>query len=105
MTTESDLMRQYQIDAAARGTILYRNNVGLFYTRTGVPVRCGLCVGSSDLIGYTPVLITPDHVGDTYAVFTAVEIKTGRGRPSREQTAFIRSVLDAGGFARLERLG
>lgn len=105
MTTEADLMRRYQINAAAQGIILYRNNVGLYYTRNGTPVRCGLCVGSSDLIGYTPTLITPEHVGDTYAVFTAVEIKTGRGRASREQTAFIRSVLDAGGFARLERLG
>ena len=102
---ESDLMRQYQIDAAARGTILYRNNVGLFYTRNGVPVRCGLCVGSSDLIGYTPVLITPEHVGTVLAVFTAVETKTRRGRAAALQLRFLDSVRDAGGIARLERLG
>ena len=63
------------------------------------PLRAGLCRGSSDIIGITPVYITPDHVGTTLGVFTAVEVKTETGRPSKEQLTFLQAVEKAGGYA------
>ena len=70
------------------------------YHRDGSVVVYGLCVGSSDLIGFTPVEITQDMVGRRLAVFTAVECKRERGGGlSPEQANFLRRVLEAGGFA------
>jgi hypothetical protein len=100
---------------AGRG-VLFRNNVGtayqgqmgsingdrvLLYPRF---VEFGLCKGSSDLIGWTEITITPDMVGKRIAVFTAVEVKTKTGRVSDEQKRFIKNVNDAGGIAKIERI-
>ena len=81
---------------------LWRNNVGALKDRTGRLVRYGLCPGSSDLIGLRSVTITPDMVGQTLAVFTAIEVKD-RGRPTPEQQAFIAMVQQAGGLAGVAR--
>lgn len=100
---------------ADRG-VLFRNNVGtayqgqmgsisgdrvLLYPRF---VEFGLCKGSSDLIGWTEITITPDMVGKRIAVFTAVEVKTKTGRVSDEQKNFIKNVNNAGGIAKIERI-
>jgi hypothetical protein len=72
--------------------------------KTGRPVQYGVCnPGGSDLIGWTPVCITPDMVGKTVAVFTAVEVKTPTGKPTEHQLNFITQVLRAGGFAGIAR--
>lgn len=56
--------------------------------------------GTSDLIGWTPVVVTPEMVGQTLAVFTAVETKrTSGGRASDDQKDFIRQVVECGGIA------
>jgi hypothetical protein len=84
-------------------TRLFRNNTGAFKDpRTKQFVRFGLCVGSSDLIGWHSVTITPDMVGQTLAVFTAIEVKD-KGRPTPEQLTFIEVVRRAGGFAGIAR--
>ena len=44
--------------------------------------------GWPDLTGWTSIVITPDMVGDTIAVFTAEEIKGGRDRLSPIQKKF-----------------
>lgn len=64
-------------------------------------VAYGLFPGSSDLVGWSPVLITPAHVGHHLAVFSAIEVKAplGRHQTSEAQHAFINAVLNAGGFA------
>lgn len=67
------------------------------------PLHAGLCEGSSDYIGFKSVEITPDMVGRRLAVFTAVEVKTGRGVTSAQQAAFIAAVLQAGGIAGVAR--
>ena len=70
----------------------------------------GLCKGSSDLIGWKTVLITPEMVGQKIAVFTALEIKREGWTPPKEsnskdfehyatQLNFIQQVLKSGGFA------
>ena len=66
-------------------------------------IQAGLCKGGSDLIGITPVTITPDMVGQTIGVFTAQEIKTRTGRTTQEQDRFIAAVLAAGGIAGVVR--
>lgn len=64
-------------------------------------VRYGLAVGSSDLIGITPVKITPDMVGKTVGVFTGVEVKldkNGKYKETAEQKKFGNFIEKNGGF-------
>ena len=90
--------------ACSRGPVrLWRNNTGKLRDERGQLVTFGLCPGSSDLIGYRSVTITPDMVGQQLAVFAAVEVKAERGRPTPEQTAFIDHVRAAGGLAGIAR--
>ena len=94
---------QAEIQLAATGPArLWRNNVGALKDQTGQLVRYGLCVGSSDLIGFRTITITPDMVGQRVAVFTAVEVKD-RGKPTEQQQAFINLVQNAGGLAGVAR--
>jgi hypothetical protein len=66
--------------------------------RQARPIKFGLCVGSSDIIGWHPVKITLDHVGQTVAVFTAIEVKTLGVPTTKEQQAFIQAVNKSGGI-------
>jgi hypothetical protein len=70
-----------------------------FIIRGGSPVRFGLFKGSADMIGWRPVVITPDMVGQTVAVFQSIEVKTEHDRLSDEQRAWNRAVLRDGGIA------
>lgn len=63
------------------------------------PLKTGLCLGSSDLIGFTSVTISPDMVGRKVAIFTALEVKTKTGRASTQQVDFIETVKRFGGIA------
>jgi hypothetical protein len=63
---------------------LWRNNRGVFVNPNGQPVRYGLAndskqlgdkLKSGDLIGWRPLLITPDMVGKVIAQFVSVENK------------------------------
>jgi hypothetical protein len=114
---ESELMKKIQIETvqACPDVRLFRNNVGQAWTgqstRTGDvmtirnprPLNAGLCVGSSDLIGFTSIEITPDMVGAKIAVFTAIEVKTVKGTARKEQAQFINTVKKFGGFAGIVR--
>jgi hypothetical protein len=83
---------------AGTGIRLFRNQVGAVRVDDRY-ITYGLCPGSSDLIGWTPV-----KIGDrTLAVFTALEIKTRTGRTSPEQDRFIEAVVRAGGIAGVAR--
>lgn len=101
--TESDLYPRAQIIATEFGDRLFRNNVGTFQTLDGRYIKTGLCVGSSDLIGWRVVTITADMVGSTIAQFVAFEAKTGRGKTTKEQQAFINTLIQAGGLAAVVR--
>lgn len=90
--------------ALSRGNVrLFRNNVGALQDRAGRFVTYGLAVGSSDLIGYVSIIITPDMVGNRMAVFCALEVKDAKGRVAEQQANFIRTVNDAGGRAAVVR--
>jgi hypothetical protein len=101
----SEQQTQQQIRLAlSRGPVrLWRNNTGMLLDRQGRPVTFGLCKGSSDLIGLRSVTIGPEHVGQTLAVFVAVEVKSAQGRTTAEQGAFIEQVTAMGGLAGVAR--
>lgn len=63
-------------------------------------VPYGLCPGSSDLIGFTSILLAPGH---PVAVFTALEVKGDRGREREEQQLFRELVNERGGVAAVVR--
>jgi hypothetical protein len=103
MASEQTIQQQIRL-ALSRGPVrLWRNNTGAMRDERGQLVRFGLCPGSADLIGYRSLEITPDMVGQRVAVFTAVEVKAERGRPTPEQTAFLEHVVAAGGRAGIAR--
>lgn len=99
---EAKVQNDIRIACGAGPARLWRNNTGALKDATGRLVRYGLCPGSSDLIGLRQVTITPDMVGQTLAVFTAIEVKD-RGRATPEQQAFIAMVQQAGGLAGIAR--
>ena len=59
--------------------------------------------GGSDLIGYVPVTITPEHVGRTLAVFVAIEAKSEIGPLRPEQRKFLHVVNAHGGIVCVAR--
>jgi hypothetical protein len=63
--------------------------------RQGRPLHAGLCVGSSDLIGYRQV--------DGVAQFVALEVKSATGRATKEQSQFLEHITAAGGCAGVVR--
>jgi hypothetical protein len=85
---ESNLHRLIIIAASQAGHRLWRNNVGMLTDKRGIPVRYGLCVGSSDLIGLTRT-----------GRFAAIEVKLPGKRATPEQLAFIGAVQRLGGIA------
>ena len=96
--TEAAIMRQIQLHATKLGMRLFRNNVGVAMTSSGSMVKFGLCAGSSDLIGMIPVEITQEMVGQKIAVFCAVEVKTKKGKLTKQQVLFLEMVNSMGGI-------
>jgi hypothetical protein len=84
---------------------LFRNNTGMLRDEHGRPVRFGLHPGSSDLIGWRSILVTPEMVGTRLAAFCSIEVKRPGGRHpvTAEQQAWIDAVAAAGGFAGVAR--
>ena len=99
--SESTILRRYLL-AMPKNQRLFRNNVGR--RKVGDRwIQYGLCPGSSDLIGWTRRTITPADVGETWAIFTAVEVKSAAGRLTSEQRLFLDAVAEAGGLANVHR--
>ena len=102
MTTEKDVERTLILHASQCGSTIFKNNVGKLRDERGNIVTFGLCKGSSDLIGWTPITVTTDMVGKKIAVFTAVEVKlnkNGKYKATEDQKRFISAVLNNGGYA------
>ena len=119
----SNRNRLSQIAASKLGARLWRMSVGLAWTgdarkfdktdfvqvnpgdvliRNARPYKSGV-TGMSDGIGFMPRVVTLDMVGKPIAQYLAVEDKTGTGRPTEEQSAFIRMVRSFGGLAGVAR--
>jgi len=114
--TERAIQTEILLAASAKGLVLFRNNVGVGWQgettrladgsvliRNARPLHAGLCKGSSDLIGWRPLLIGPEHLGATVAQFCGIEVKTARGRETKEQAHFREVVTAAGGVGLVAR--
>ena len=101
--SEQHIQQEIRLALGRGPARLWRNNTGTLLDRQGRPVQFGLCKGSSDLIGLRTITIGPEHVGQTMAVFAAVEVKSAKGRATPEQQAFIDTVQGMGGLAGIAR--
>lgn len=101
-----------RIFVAYRPAKLFRNDTGQGWVggrmtringgillRGAQRIAYGLLKGSGDLIGWTPVVITEDMVGQTIAQFTSIEAKTENDKLRPEQENWFRQVRAAGGRA------
>ena len=83
---------------------LFRNQVGqLPDPRTGRYVQFGLAKGSSDLVGFKTVKITPEMINQEVAVFVSIEIKTERGKLTDVQQNWLQKVKSSGGIVGVAR--
>jgi len=118
---ESNTMRLIMLTLGKiPGVRIFRNNVGKCWTGRSAVINvrkqiwvnpgdviieqgrffhAGLCVGSSDLIGFKSVTVTPEMVGTKVAIFLAPEIKTKTGKISPEQANFQTMINQFGGIA------
>lgn len=100
MQTETPILQAIRLYLGGRdGVRIFRNNVGRIEDRAGRWHVLGLCPGSSDLIGWKRITVTPGDVGRELAAFVAIEVKTPRGVRSPAQSIFIDAVRNDGGFA------
>ncbi|OJF91176.1 hypothetical protein AX761_22660 [Rhizobium sp. 58] len=111
-------MRRIMKEATRLGARLFRQQVGMGWigkafrierkkmisvnpgdvvVKSARPFHTGF-PGWSDTGGWTPVVVTPEMVGTTIAVYTAVEVKD-KTSLSTEQRAFLLAVKNAGGIA------
>jgi hypothetical protein len=111
--SSTDMHKQLMLSLTENdATRLFRNNVGLGWVgksqrmpdgsvliSNARPLHAGLVKGSSDLIGWHSIVVTPELVGKRLAVFLALEAKTGRGELEEDQINFIAAVQRAGGVA------
>lgn len=107
LVNETALLKRLLVSVSALGARIFRNQVGQYRLalkdctrcmRHGRIIRSGLCVGSSDLVGWAPVTITPEMVGQRVAVFVAIECKSAAGRLGTEQRQFLQVVQQHGGI-------
>ena len=120
--SETALMREMQIDASQLGARLFRQNSGMgwigkaekFNRAKTITVHPGDVVirkarafhagfeGLSDLGGWSQLLIGPEHLGQTLAVYLQTEVK--KDAPITEaQMRWIAAVNKAGGIAGVVR--
>jgi len=105
MNKETRIQRLIMIAISQLGHTVWRNETGSFWTGQVIHkdnrtvtlanaqmIPCGLCKGSADLIGIT-------NTGK----FFAIEVKTPKGRASKEQIQFIEHVNKQGGIAGIAR--
>lgn len=90
--SEANILNDCMVALSSAGCMVWRNNTGVLPDKTGRPIRFGLCVGSSDIIG-----ICAD------GRFLAVECKSKTGRATEKQLTFIRNVIRMGGRAGVAR--
>ena len=115
MKDESTVQQEIQIEARHLDSHLTRNNNGACMDNTGRLIRYGLghtsrkqneVIKSSDLIGISQVVVTPEMVGQVLGVFTAVEVKKEAWKEDKKfdkreiaQNNYITWVKSLGGYA------
>ena len=103
--SETRLLNLTRLEAGKRGARVFRNQVGHYKLADGRRITSGLMPGSSDLIGWTEIEVTPDMVGRKVAVFTSLECKIPAWTPREKdktwqgQKAWLAAVRDSGGIS------
>jgi len=124
---ETNIVNSIMKDVSPHGARLFRNVRGYFYTIDSVKslikatlslntmsikiaignlrsVMAGLLApGASDLVGFMPIIITAEMVGQKIAIFASLEVKTDTGKPTAEQLHFCKIVRESGGFSGVVR--
>jgi hypothetical protein len=95
---ESEVQSKIKQKLTKLGFILFRNNVGAWRHKSGRWIQYGLCKGSSDLIGWRPLIITADMIGKKIAQFVAIETKrNAKSKATEKQINFVDTVQKSGG--------
>lgn len=111
--TEAEVQQELRKLAAGLGWAVWRNNKGAGKLENGNFVRWGLCndsaalgahIRSADLVGIRPVLIGPEHIGQTIGQFVSIECKAGGYRPRNTEHEVAQRrwrdlILKLGGYA------
>lgn len=90
--SETDLVNEIRVALSEIGVTVFRNNQG-FATYKKAVVKYGVAnPGGSDLIGI-----------NQNGIFIAIEVKTDKGRVTKDQQNFIDFILRMGGMAGVAR--
>jgi len=96
---ESSEVSKMLLDGSKLGATFWKNVRGNFFTHDGRRVAAGLSAkGSSDLIGFVLVEVTPEMVGQRIPVFGSWEAKA-KTSAKPEQVVFCDGVARLGGFS------
>ena len=117
---ESALLKKFLLEYTKLGSRLFRANSGMAWTGKKIgPFKYkqtvtvekgdvlvknarpfhGMPKGTSDLVGWTTIRITPDMVGLDMAIYTAFEVKSEGIKTTKEQSAYVRTVRMSGGIS------
>lgn len=107
---EKNLINEYLLNLP-ENVRMFRTNSGMAWAGKSVKkgdvtliknarVFWGMPEGWPDLTGWTEIEITPEMVGQKIAVFSVVEVKTGRLKLSDEQNKFKDLIQRMGGIFR-----
>lgn len=111
--SEANVSNDAAIAVSKAGGKSFRNNVGGAWSgkkirtlpngdvvlRDAMWINFGLMKGSADRIGWVPVTITQDMVGQRFARFLSMEMKTETGRASDAQIKWHDIVWRDGGLS------
>lgn len=113
---EGDILKFIHLAMSKLKVTVFRSNTGQAWTGKVLEktvrkvvildprvLHAGLCNGSSDLIGWQSVTVTPEMVGKKVAIFTAIEVKGADGRLTPDQRGFIDRIKADGGCAFMAR--
>jgi hypothetical protein len=109
---EANIRNTIILKGTDKDTRLWNNPTGMAYRGKlvgngtlveAVPIKYGLAVGSSDIIGIKRVKVTEDMIGNELGVFVALEVKTDKGELRPEQRVFLDIVGSLGGISGVVR--
>lgn len=115
---EHDIQDQIRIEISRqRLGVSFRTNVGRAWTGNDIrknidgsitimdprPFQTGLPEGYSDLTIVTPVVITPEMIGNLIGIAGFLEVKTSKGKPTAAQLHFIKQMQSLGARAGVAR--